>query len=193
MLELPSGGGSAVLPSEYQQVEFIQSSGAQIINVEPTFIPNAQITIECESVTGASLLGYSGAGGMWFGNSKGHYTIGGQQTLNVSSSNHAVAHLTYLQGSNIILSGDVNGVSAQATGISQGSLRRPLSLFGTQSNTTTSYYYASAKVYRFTMEGYHDLIPCYRKSDGVIGMYDLIAEAFLTNEGSGSFTKGADV
>ena len=38
-----------------------------------------------------------------------------------------------------------------------------------------------------------DLVPCYRKSDGVIGMYDLITEAFFTNAGSGSFTKGANV
>lgn len=38
-----------------------------------------------------------------------------------------------------------------------------------------------------------DLIPCYRKSDGVIGMYDLISNLFYTNAGSGSFTKGADV
>ena len=38
-----------------------------------------------------------------------------------------------------------------------------------------------------------DLIPCYRKSDGVIGMYDIVRRAFLINIGSGSFTKGANV
>lgn len=38
-----------------------------------------------------------------------------------------------------------------------------------------------------------DLIPCYRKSDGVIGMYDIVREIFLTNVGSGTFTKGADI
>lgn len=37
------------------------------------------------------------------------------------------------------------------------------------------------------------LIPCYRKSDNVIGMYDTVRHIFLTNAGSGSFTKGADV
>lgn len=37
------------------------------------------------------------------------------------------------------------------------------------------------------------LLPCYRKSDGVIGMYDTVRQQFLTNVGSGSFTKGADV
>jgi len=38
-----------------------------------------------------------------------------------------------------------------------------------------------------------DLVPCYRKADGVIGMYDVVRRTFLTNVGSGSFTKGADV
>ena len=38
-----------------------------------------------------------------------------------------------------------------------------------------------------------DLVPCYRKNDGVIGMYDIVRKIFLTNAGSGSFTKGANV
>lgn len=38
-----------------------------------------------------------------------------------------------------------------------------------------------------------DLYPCYRKSDGVIGMYDKVRSLFLTNVGTGSFTKGEDV
>ena len=39
-----------------------------------------------------------------------------------------------------------------------------------------------------------DLVPCYRKIDNVIGMYDIINETFYTNASSdGSFTKGGDV
>lgn len=51
-------------------------------------------------------------------------------------------------------------------------------------------YYAKANVAGADI---FELIPCYRKSDGVIGMYDLISKTFFTNAGSGSFTKGADV
>lgn len=32
-----------------------------------------------------------------------------------------------------------------------------------------------------------DLVPCYRKTDGVIGMYDLARKMFFTNIGTGSF------
>ena len=38
-----------------------------------------------------------------------------------------------------------------------------------------------------------DMIPCYRKSDGEVGMYDIVTGKFYTNTGKGTFTKGADV
>ena len=38
-----------------------------------------------------------------------------------------------------------------------------------------------------------NLIPCYRKADSVVGMYDTVAKVFRTNVGTGTFTKGADV
>lgn len=38
-----------------------------------------------------------------------------------------------------------------------------------------------------------DMVPCYRKSDNVIGMYDLVSQTFFTNAGTGVFTVGEDV
>lgn len=38
-----------------------------------------------------------------------------------------------------------------------------------------------------------DYVPCYRKSDNEIGLYDLVSHAFKTNSGTGTFAKGADV
>ena len=35
-------------------------------------------------------------------------------------------------------------------------------------------------------------IPCYRKSDGKIGLYDIVEGKFYTNEGEGEFLKGKD-
>lgn len=37
-----------------------------------------------------------------------------------------------------------------------------------------------------------DFVPCYRKSDSVIWMYDLVNNQFYTNAWSGTFTKGTD-
>lgn len=38
-----------------------------------------------------------------------------------------------------------------------------------------------------------DLVPCYRKSDSVIWMYDLVNDQFYTNSWAGIFSKGNDV
>lgn len=38
-----------------------------------------------------------------------------------------------------------------------------------------------------------DYVPCYRKADNKPGMYDLISQSFLTNQGTGEFLVGPDV
>ena len=38
-----------------------------------------------------------------------------------------------------------------------------------------------------------DFVPCYRKSDSVIGLYDLVNNQFYTNSWTGTFTKWGDV
>lgn len=47
----------------------------------------------------------------------------------------------------------------------------------------------------FTADGAKEaeFVPCYRKSDGEIGMYDTVSKTFYTNAGTGTFLKGADV
>ncbi|MBR3423660.1 MAG: hypothetical protein IKG80_04140 [Clostridia bacterium] len=39
----------------------------------------------------------------------------------------------------------------------------------------------------------HYYVPCYRKSDNEIGLYDLVTDDFLTNAGTGTFRKGGNV
>lgn len=34
----------------------------------------------------------------------------------------------------------------------------------------------------------HDLVPCYRKADNVVGMYDTVTNTFFINKGSGAFS-----
>lgn len=34
----------------------------------------------------------------------------------------------------------------------------------------------------------HDLVPCYRKADNVVGMYDTVTNTFFINKGSGTFS-----
>lgn len=39
----------------------------------------------------------------------------------------------------------------------------------------------------------YDFVPCYRKSDGVVGLYEKNHEYFYTNSGTGEFTMGAEI
>lgn len=76
-----------------------------------------------------------------------------------------------------------------------GNLNNPLYLFARNHNGKTDNYF-SGRIYYFKYNDgtqYKKLIPCYRKSDGEIGMYDLVNNVFYTNKGSGTFTKGPDV
>lgn len=55
-------------------------------------------------------------------------------------------------------------------------------------------YYAKAKLYSFKIYEngilVRNMIPCYRKSDNVAGLYDTLNNVFYTNSGTGDFIKG---
>lgn len=59
------------------------------------------------------------------------------------------------------------------------------------------FYCGNFYLYRFQIEKggelVRDLIPCYRKSDNVIGMFDRVQKVFITNSGSGTFDVGQDI
>lgn len=74
-----------------------------------------------------------------------------------------------------------------------------LRIFGRASNDSTynvgnPVRIADVAIYE-SGEKTHEFIPCRRKSDGVLGLYDTIAKQFLVNSGSaeGGFVAGPEV
>lgn len=74
----------------------------------------------------------------------------------------------------------------------------PVSIFGyhaAASGTITSK--REFKLYSARCSRGHEVvreyIPCYRKSDGVVGLYEKFTGLFLENAGTGAFAKGADL
>ena len=61
------------------------------------------------------------------------------------------------------------------------------------SNTLEGVIYYFKIVNKRTDEVERYFIPCYRKSDNEIGMYDLVQNKFYPNDGTGSFEKGENV
>lgn len=64
-------------------------------------------------------------------------------------------------------------------------------------NSWESSYYSSMKLYYFKAWSswtlVREMIPCYRKSDSVIWLYDIVNDVFYTNSGSWTFTKWPNV
>lgn len=74
----------------------------------------------------------------------------------------------------------------------------PISIFGYNSGSSGAvsskreYKLYSARI-SLGHEVIREYIPCYRKSDGVVGLYEKFTETFLTSEIDAVFAKGADI
>lgn len=74
----------------------------------------------------------------------------------------------------------------------------PVAIFGynyAYSDTVTSkreYKLYSARISQ-GFEVIREYIPCYRKSDGTVGLYEKLTGQFLTNQGDGAFTVGPEI
>lgn len=195
------GGESSGLPEGYQEVEYIASSGTQYIDTELTGTNFYQIDIQFTSVNTRQLFGT------------------GDRNLEFCgvASNGNWEELNYPVGASPIdrhtLNFDVGTIEAQKFGkwIDDATPRKDTSINWSSSisnhikifdlsATPSGYYNWHAKVYEFkAYTSYQsgiviaDMIPCYRKSDNVIGMYDVARNRFFTNAGTGVFTKGRNI
>ena len=196
------------LPTEYQEVEYIQSSGTQYINLN--FIPNQDTGIEMNVIpmqvtaanAGVGFIPY-GAGQSYNSNTFECYsTPDGYLEFNYAQQHQtqlvAISIgtkikifqnknnvLVYNEAGNIILNHNFtysNFTSPQNLvifGINRGNI-----LCGHQKIYDCKIFNNNNKIY--------ELIPCYRKTDKIAGMYDLVNNVFYTNAGSGVFAVGAD-
>ena len=185
------------LPTEYQEVEYIQSSGTQYIDTG--YIVNASDTIsweftamipsQSEAFMGAN--GYlqfhvtSSGVGVSTLNASG---LGSKKTFRIDFSNS----VTQLYIDNTLVetknwSGSYNGTNVKLGIFKLGDADNGW-------HTTTSP--VSCTLYEYAINiGENEVsrcVPCYRKADNVAGLYDLVNNVFYTNAGSSVFTVGAN-
>lgn len=171
------------LPSAYQEVEYLQSNGSQWILLPA--LPSD--SYELKAVSTATDAERAVAGGT---NLEIFVSTGGNWTLWSPSTNTGVSAYDILT-----LKHDSTGTYANGTKITFSNNNIPNCLFAYDTNKYPfkgRVYYYKSYAYSLMIEDIH-LIPCYRKSDSVAGMYDLVTERFYTNRGSGSFIVGPDV
>lgn len=189
------------LPVEYQEVEYIESPDTQYINTSKTVDSTCIISFDFQYVS--IIGGYNRIFGARNGNGKG--------LLNIRSTGLDGGNF-YLENRNTAWTNtaiDTNKHSITMDAVS-GKMTfdgiEKLSNFGIADNTEGTMWIfgtnqggSTSNVrffnYKLIKNGQleQNLIPCYRKSDNVIGMYDLVGKQFYTNQGTGIFLKGNDV
>ena len=185
------------IPSTYQQVEYLESSGTQYIGLGlalnianycfyfrlmPLSLGGTSSSNNYAGIMGANAAPQVG----WY---QGGWTVG--------NAGSATPYLPAMgQIYEIEYSKDFNGtyyVDGQSTGIRRSGTMT-CKLFWVEHKTTN----AIARVYKayaVDKDGAYayNLIPCVRKSDSKPGMYDIISKTFFTNAGNGEFTYGEAV
>lgn len=196
------------LPSAFQEVEYIESSGTQYIdtwyqpNQDTKVDTNVLITQFPSSENAGNILGSRTA----YGNSQ-------YQLISWKIQNHvlefrygsrdytasATISLTENTKYNIVCSKlglYVNNVLSHAVNTSTFQTSYNLYIFG---YNNAGVFSSPSFIKLYSCQIYdnntlvRDFVPCYRKSDNEIGLYDLVNGVFYTNAGTGTFIVGGNV
>lgn len=191
----PSGGD--VLPSQYQQCEYIENQTTAFLTL-PVAMKRESIQrmwveldvqyISARSATSIAIGTSSGAGG-WFGlSSNGILTAGQNANLSANYADRIIVEFSQNNGCSYIFHNS-ELISRNFSG-SQGTT---ITVF----NDPTGGYPSLMRVYRIKIsdfvEAVADMVPCYNKSTGEVGMYDFVSRTFIGSSNSSVFVKGDDV
>ena len=203
--------GLSKLPAAFQAVEYIQSSGTQYIitdiscsNAKGIYIDWVSPQISTEEI----LVGCRDSGGnrYFIGYYNGTFTRlyygwnslipSNNERPIITANTRTVATLNYLNSRKITMNS--TGVSFEC-GISESlqTAATNISVFAAANPDSSVIRQSSIRLYALKISDGNSIVgnfvPCYRKLDGEIGLFDLISKNFYTNDGTGTFTKGADV
>lgn len=195
------GAEKALLPSAYQQVEYLESTGTQLLTTDIL----ASIEEDDEFYMRFAYTDVSKTQ-IFFGtnNKSSKYqgvAIRVTSVLRLRQSDLCSPYdgLAYFNEDEWVEFSIVNATlfCKEATGTLRnigGVSPQKFTLFGKSGeDSTLSSMKLSNAYYKRNGEYLLNLIPCYRKADQKPGMYDLISGEFYTNSGTGEFVVGADV
>jgi hypothetical protein len=207
------------LPSEYQEVEYIQTNPTtpwnwntawQYIDAWLKVTPTTKVSIDFQFLSTAvqqrifSVNEEPSWINFWlYINWSSYFTSvtttwgfswkPSSKTVDTSRYTHTLQASTYT----ILNSSWTQIYSGSTTWSITGTSSQNMVLLGNTNPNTWIEWLAYAKLYwckiRDNWTLVRNFVPCYRKSDSVIGLYDLVNNQFYTNSWSGTFTKWSDV
>ena len=189
------------LPEEYQQVEYIESSGTQYINTGVVADQNTSAYVDFQYLKTESTFIF---GSRTSTTEKAYTLSSGNSSTNIvsaygTSSNVILAKLdlnrhTFRKNKYVCTLDDTTLDAGTASMVF--TTPGPLYLFACY-QTTGPYLYSTSRIFEFKLwqsdRLVRDMVPCYRKEDKVAGFYDLVEGTFYTNKGTGSFSIGTDI
>lgn len=187
------------LPGEYREVEYIQATGSQYIDTGIVPSDNTyQVSTKIVSTTTEQnivVLGTNDSShyqltpfsGKWYVGKNGKETGYGSYSATVGQE----YVIDFNDSSNGVVVNNETLCTGQTFG-STASIKMARRGDGTASNGKYKYFYFKV-LNNTTGELLMDLVPCYRRSDSVAGMYDLVSKTFFANAGTGTFIVGGDV
>ena len=187
---------------KYVKLDYIESTGTQYIDTGYVPTPNTRIEMSYDASASAKwIFGSRTAAnnadsfGVFMNSDTQYWVRIGENTDN---SDHKLNDINVL-GRHKIYASSSNFIQDDSYSISftQTNTTGTYSIYlGTINNAGTGVdnrmfigKIYSIKIWNNTTLA-RNFIPCYRKSDDVVGLYDTINDTFYTNEGTGEFTRG---
>lgn len=191
---------TSILPEEYQQVEYIESTGTQYIDTGYIPMNTSKVELDLQFLDFSSeqnngIASYSGNNTrIAIGNGYNHdgFYFGVANSNLYRGTNDNNRHIFYIDFLNKNFGYDENSFNFSSN---LATIDRNYTLFARYGQWVENFCKEklySAKFYENSIL-IRNFIPCYRKSDGEIGLYDLVNNVFYTNSGTGTFLKGSDV
>lgn len=190
---------SSIPVQEYQMVEYIESTGTQYINTG--ILASSKIKLEMGGVfkyvadhtyiTGARRAARSSAFAIFSNSSVYEFQYNNRSWTGLSRTDDKIE--ISLSGNGDIYVGNVLKTSFNVANTPSD---YNILIFGVKTGRTVEYgsghqiYY-----YKLYEDGVlvRDFVPCYGKTNGEIGLFDLVEGKFYANEGTGTFLKGKDI
>ena len=184
------------IPSEYQEVEYIESTGTQYIVTD--VMPAQNLSFHCKYRPNSNTApGYGNAFGSRKSSSHQEFQLGAYKGGCVCvGTRNITGHINVNKINVIDFDGEttvtINGIECSIN-TSADQHNMPICLFSISENVSVGIQKQAERIYELSFSNIANFIPCYHKTSGEIGMYDTVSKQFYTNHGTGTFLKGNDV